>query len=113
MYWIKRLGLLDWEVRFKHGDKEGETKQFYANICTVQEPRFCVLRLCKTWEEGENSAELNTITLKKYALHEISHQLIAPLKCHATMRYTVEIEMDEAEHAIIQRLVNAFFEDGA
>jgi len=42
------------------------------------------------------------------AAHKVLHQLIAPLACHATERFTLEVEIDEAEHAIIHRLINAF-----
>lgn len=92
--------MLDWSVEYQHKP----TQDAYAKTWTDNEARTAVIVLATSLPKNPSDRELDRI-----AFHEISHLVFNDLTNEAKARYTVEYDIDRAEHAIIRRLENVIF----
>lgn len=97
--WQENLGLINWAFHFKHT----HTKDAYATTAWKTQDRMAVIRFCTSWDDTRPK---NDVELKRLALHEVLHVLLAPLISEAQWRYTSEDAIDTAEHAIVRTLEN-------
>jgi len=99
--WIRRFGLLDWRVYYRHEDSVGKAR------CTIQhlEDRVCIITLSKFWEGIEPTND----EICRTAFHEVCELLLARLYTLSRRRFVGEGEIEEEHHAIIRRLEEAVF----
>lgn len=105
-YWLKKLGLVDWHVYFKHG----KLPDAYAQTSYSVSSRTATMTFNTSWDEYR---PINDSEIKKNALHEALHILTAPLFVEATSRYTTELDIEGAEHSIVYRLTNYIYDNDA
>lgn len=104
--WQQRLGLMDWEIYFMHGDC-GEA---YGQTCCSTNDRVATITLTKdSWDDLH---PLNEDTLHQVALHEVLHVLFAPMYAAAEKRFASRDEIDSAEHSIIRHLERIISDTG-
>lgn len=96
----KAFGLLDWELGFGHIEMRGGT---FADIRTTPAARFARLRLSTIW--NDNDVSLTEKDIRDAAKHEMIHLLIQPLSAAAAERCINADELEEREHAVVQRLM--------
>ena len=102
-YWLKRLGVLDYEVEYQHVALEGLGQTEYDVI--------------NRWAEMRLSADFGKTVptdreIKATAFHEVIELMMAELICIASSRYGVSgDDIERAKHRIIRQIENAFFSD--
>lgn len=101
--WQKKLGLLDWEIGFRHEP----IKHAYARTRWKMSAAFATVSFCTNWE---SELELSQANIQKTALHEMLHLLLAQMVCEAEDRYTNQTAIDIAEHRIIRTLESVFLD---
>src|SRR5258706_6388707 len=93
----KKFGLLDWNIQLRHVSIGAvELAQANSNC----EGCVATVTLNKNWKE------LDPITderIRRVALHEVIHVLLANLSYIASCRYITQSELDEAEHKVVRR----------
>jgi hypothetical protein len=109
-YWINRFGLKDWNFIFTFK----KTNDDYFAVTTPDAiSRTSNINLETAWEDiclDDLSGDLER-TLKHVALHEVIHNLVAPLLFVATNRRDDETLINAEEHALIMRLCTTLLED--
>ena len=98
-YWIKRYGLVGWELHFDHDVAD----QNRATCVTYGPGRMCALTLGTEWHGLEPTPE----RVAKTAYHEICELLLADLVEAATDRKFDPENIEAKTHAIIRVLENA------
>lgn len=105
-YWIKRFGLLDWEITYEDKCRgEFSLAELYYHVTA----RFATLRLGKEWPDRH---PVNDREVRKSAFHEVCHLLIV-LFDGANRNFDSSLAEDRNHsevHAFIQRMVNAVWE---
>lgn len=96
---LTKLGLIEWTVFYDHAKTEGA----YASTAWKLSGMTARITLCTDWDELRPKG---VTELKKLALHEVMHILMAPLVAEAEDRYANETAIQTAEHSIIRRLEN-------
>jgi len=100
-YWIRRFGLLDWNIDYSHDLSSGG----YKATCTTQlDDRTAMISLSIDWLDNEPTV----INIKLVAFHEVCELLLARFDFIAKARYLQLEDVDEERHSIIARLQNAF-----
>lgn len=103
--WIDRFGLGDWRIDCYHEHNMDEAK---ASCVFRSQGMAADLYLERGWEEEA----VTNHKIKKVALHEVSHILLAKLYILANSRFGVSEEnVVEATEGIIRRLERAFGEE--
>lgn len=97
--WLAVLGLQDWDVEFEHVFLEGR----FASCHNQPSSRKATIALSTCW----GSWRPTTARLRRSALHETSHLLLADLWDAAERRYVTLEELHRAEEAVVTRVVNA------
>ena len=97
--YVKALGLTDWSIHYAHEQLD----DLYAETRTNVGSRVATIALGTYWDDLR---PLTDTELKKLALHETLHVLLAPLMKEATERYTTPYGLEQFEHDVIRRLEN-------
>lgn len=103
--WIKRWGLLDWDIIYTHVDLNTDLARLKSNYTG----KNAVISLGINWEE--EYSPITTYQIKKSAFHEIMELLLAEYDAIATSRCINEDEVNNARHTVIRRLENVVFEE--
>jgi hypothetical protein len=90
--WVELLGLGDWALEFEWKHTEGTEALVEATLCQ----RLATVVLAKEVQDGRDVKEL--------AKHEAMELLLMPLRVLAMERFSTCPQIDEAVHAVIQRL---------
>ncbi|MHC4417213.1 MAG: hypothetical protein ACYSU6_01360 [Planctomycetota bacterium] len=102
-YWIKRLGITDWEISFEHQDFEDRV----AGISWNYKQRWAVLYLSKDF----GTIEPTDYEIRNSAYHEVKEVMLAPLRCISSWRYIQPDQIETEIHAVIKRMINCYFEE--
>jgi len=95
----KNLGLTNYDLIVKH---KTDSNNSLASISLNQLSHYkATIYLSEDWD-----CEISDIELKKKAFHEIGHLLLHRICEIATARFVNNDEIDEAEHEVINRLIN-------
>lgn len=97
-YWLKRYGLLDWELYFTFK----KDTEFRAQLNYKFRAHIAHFYLSSEW----GVIEPTTIIIRKQAHHEVLELLLARFGTIAESRCIMESELDETRHAVIQALIN-------
>lgn len=97
--YVRLLGLVDWSIHYEHCD----LPENYANTITNVSGRVARIEFGKYWDDLRPKTNEE---LRKLALHEVLHVLLAPILKEATERYTQPYVIVDLEHEIIRRLEN-------
>ena len=99
LYWINKLGLQGWEVKFE----EIKDEKSWARVRWNYKSQKAVIEFSTTgWQESD----LNIEAVKKTALHEVLHLLLGILWDLAEERVWDEEEFEKETHTIINKLIN-------
>ena len=98
-YWLRELGLDHWHVYYQHKKVEGA----YAQTSYQVSSGVATITFATSWDEFR---DVNDKELRANALHEVMHLVTAPLLVEAVARYSTQLDIDTAEHAIVVRLAN-------
>jgi len=107
--WLDIYGLKDWLITVtlgipdKHKVEAGEYKAVCISDLTSMQAEIVIN---ETWEDKPTEQKL-----KESGFHEATELLLSPLNIIANTRYISEKEIDQARHAIIQRLYNTVCQD--
>lgn len=101
-YWVKRLGLTDWEIYYGFDDKD---KDSFATVNWRYKARKATIFLHKNWDVPNVNIDIER-QIKTSALHEVLHILLARLNGLANDRTLDEIEYDSEEHGVINTIIN-------
>ena len=108
--WVDNYGLKEWLITISLGLSIECMEHFNNPPEAVCEPDLDAMQaniaLNDTWP-NEPTRE----RLKEAAFHEVTELLLAPMNILASERYTTEDQIDQARHAIIQRLYNVVAQD--
>lgn len=96
---IEQLGLRDWSIHFDHCDVDGS----YALTTSNTGGRVATIQLGKYWDDLRPKTDG---AIRRLALHEVCHVLLAPLLKEAKERYTTPYILEDIEHDVIRRLEN-------
>jgi len=98
--WIKKFGLKDWDITYKHEKIEslGTTKWHIID-------RWVDITLSKDFGKTESSK----YEVKQTAYHEVIELLLAEFNTLAESRYSTYNQLETARHAIVQRMINCQF----
>lgn len=99
---LTQLGLNDWEVYFEHVHLDGR----YAACSFKRLGRKATISMSTSWGPFAPTAA----SLKRSALHEVLHLLIADLSCAGASRHATADELEQAEEALVTRLEKALGE---
>jgi hypothetical protein len=98
--WIDYFGIKDWDVIFEHA----ETITGGVAECEVDlKAKLAVLRFDEKAHEYPN--------IKQTAFHEAVELLLARMRTLCEARYITDSEVSEANHEVVQTLVNTVFKD--
>ncbi len=97
--YINRFNLNNWDVYYKLEKLEGNRSEIGFKLGGYVATIF----LDAGW--SSKISPLNNIELRKCALHEIIHLLLARLSTNANERFVQEADVKEAEEEIVRRLV--------
>jgi len=100
-YWIDKFGLKEIELTIGHDQTDDDARAF---ACSDTESKTCQIVLQKNWNLIPENEEIERI-----AFHEVIETLLGDLWFHAMNRFSTELEMESARHAIIRRLENVFW----
>ena len=98
-YQIK-LGLTDWKIAFTI---DSSLVDAYASTSWNLRAYIATMFFTGEWDD---MIPKNYENIRRIALHEILHLLMAPLTNEARERYTTESLIESIEHNIIRRLEN-------
>ena len=101
--WIDIFELNNWEVAFKHN----KSKNALAYCLTDVSCYKATIHLCKEWKKDE-PIEFTNESIKKIALHEVLHLLLARLSDYGNSRFLSCAELGEAEEELVNKLINVF-----
>jgi hypothetical protein len=104
IYWIKRFGLIGWDITFIHGEQNEDN---LASISFNVAGAWCIFYLNTDWDDNI----LNNLEVRKSAFHEVCELMHGKFFVLATSRYISEDQLHAASHEIIRILENAFFEN--
>lgn len=96
---MDRLGLKEWSVHYDHRHIDDVYAQTYWQLSSG----VATIVLSTYWDDLRPKTDDE---IKRLALHEVLHLLMAPLVAEASERYTNSLSIDTAEHLIIRRLEN-------
>ena len=105
-YWIRRFGLLDWEISYAYGCFNNDN---LAEIAVNTTARSAIIRLAKEWIDYRPITEK---AIRRYAFHEVCHLLTVTFdSSHDEWdSQDKEIKNDSEIHGFIQRMLNAVWE---
>jgi len=103
---MDKLHIAGWQVYFDHDDI-GTT---FANVAINYQGRVVTFTLCDDWKPTD-IRPLNKTELRKTALHEVVHLLIAPVRCIGVERFITEDEFDTAVEDLTVRLQHIFWKE--
>jgi len=95
--WRVKLGLTNWAVYYAHGKTEGS----YAETGWKTSAAVAAITLSTDWDDFN---EPTLPELRRLALHEMLHVLMAQLISEAQDRYATQLAIETAEHSIIRQL---------
>lgn len=101
---VQVLGLTEWSVLYAHEHFANE----FANTNYQVSSATAVITLSTYWDGLRPKTDL---ALRRLALHEVLHIVLAPLVAEAMERYTNQLTIDTAEHLIIRRLENMIIKE--
>lgn len=96
---VEQLGLKDWSIHFGHEHVDG----VYAETLTNAGGRVATIRLSTYWDDLRPKTDAE---IKRLALHEVCHVLLAPILKESKERYTTPYLLEDMEHDVIRRLEN-------
>ncbi len=101
--WIRKLGLTNYG--YSIGFSKEKTK---ANaVCNINLGAAHIdITLYNDWGDIDIPTDE---ALECTAMHEVTHVLLARLRLNGDTRFIMEDEIQEAEHEIVRRLENVFF----
>lgn len=100
--WIKRLGLKDWDVEFKHSKDSKSLGNCNWNIID----KWAVIILAVDWGETKPT----DYEIKSTAYHEVHELLLAMMYTLASYRYSFSDDQYQSErHSVIQCMLNYYF----
>ncbi len=91
------LGLKNWGLYFEHT----KLKTAYAQTAWSTNAMAATIKFTTNWD---NTRPKNDLEIKRVALHEVLHVLLAPLVSEAEFRYSTEDAIQMAEHSIVRQL---------
>lgn len=100
--WIDRFGLTEWTVHFKFNSLSDRYIRARTNYDI--NAGSAAITLNRDSENDPTKVYYGT-SLADTAKHEVLHLLFAKLSSKATSRYLNDGELEEAEHAILMRLM--------
>lgn len=99
LFWIEKLGIKNYSIHFDHRLEESMHARTYWNLGDG----IALIVLSTEWDELRPKTDKE---LKRLALHEVMHILLAPLVNCAMDRYTTADAIETAEHSVIRQLEN-------
>jgi len=103
--WIKELGLIGWDVSFKH-DGEKNDRGWLGWCSTNCVGRSATIGLCKDWK----GVEIDDYQVKRTAFHEVCELLMSRFDTIARTRIIGPDEIDEERHNIIRIMENMIWD---
>lgn len=94
--WQSKLGLVDWDIQLRHG----KTVDALATTNVNLTGRVATIVFATVWPNDLITDE----RIKRVAVHEVLHVLLADIVIIGESRYISDSEMEPAEHAVIRRL---------
>ncbi len=101
LYWIKKFGLLDIEIVYKHEGDSGDRGHCYYNM----PGRIATLVLETMW----TNIEVTENAIKDTAFHEVLELLLGDLVWLAEARYVTPDSIDAACHRVIRVIENVMY----
>jgi hypothetical protein len=102
IYWIKKLGMLDWEWFFEWGDIEDRAEVEYDIENTMAQVTFS-----KNWGDLNPSPYF----IRKCAFHEVMEVFFGTMATIAIKRDFNPSSLVEATHRMIRTMENTFYEE--
>ena len=99
--WIRKFGLLDWEIHYGYDDDNDCRASCTAN----KEGMIAMLYLSRAWNTYKPKQE----EIRKMAFHEVCELLMSKFRLAAEQRYTTDNELETERHAIIRVLENVLY----
>jgi len=105
-FWIKRLGLTDWQVYFEFEKLE---ENDFAQIKWNYKGSKATMYLNQEWRNVPKFLNKEH-QLEQTALHEVLHLLLARLNAWANDRKWDELEYEAEEHRVIHQIMQVLLE---
>ena len=105
--YIDKFGLIEYELYFVHGcpDDNSDFSDALSEISTLVEGKAATFYLNTDWTDALD--KICDETLKRIALHEVLHLLLAEYWYYASSRFGVsKTVLGTVEHTIVRRLEN-------
>lgn len=100
--WIDIFELNNWDINFKQNKTKNAIAYCYTDINSYQ----ATIHLCKDW--SSEKMEFTDKNIKKTALHEVLHLLLARLSDYGGSRFLTNDDFIEAEEELVNKLINVF-----
>lgn len=97
--YLDKLGLKEWSVFYNHAVLEDA----YATTAWKLSGYVATITLNQEWDDLRPKSDRE---IRRVALHEALHLLLAPIAAEASERYTTQLQLEVAEHQAIRRLEN-------
>jgi hypothetical protein len=102
LYWVKRLGLMDWRLGFSWMDDDSDL---------IAQLRYDVVNRTAEFSLNRSLSFRKTMRdLRRTAFHEALELLHCQLEAAAEARYIGQTEIREQVHALIRTWENVFFD---
>lgn len=98
--WMNEFKIGGWEVYFKINE---EDKESLSGCSWNLKGKVCTFELNRNWPEGD---KVDNNNIKKSALHEVLHLVIAKITTMAVRRYVNRDQVEEAEEEAVNTLIN-------
>jgi hypothetical protein len=98
---VNLFGLTDWKISFEHKDLEDD----YVRLSWDYSGSVACFFLCTNWDR-EEAVPLTNEAIKKIALHEVCHLLVAPITSLGEARFVNEGEITDENERLARQLTN-------
>jgi len=105
-YWVKRFGLLGWDILYQHEDVDDGSAAYLLYPADLSE-RLVTIGLSETLGDRQYGQEY----IKKLAFHEVCELLLCRFVHIAADRYAQKKDILEESHNVIMTLENAVWSE--
>ena len=102
MYWIKKLGMVDWEWFFQWDETEDR-----ANVSYEISDMMAIVTFSKNWTDLEPTP----YQVRKCAYHEIQKVFLGTVATYAVNRQISAEALQNIMHRMIRTMENVYFDD--
>lgn len=103
--WSSLLGVKSWEIDFTHGNREGDVRNYRAQVVDVPYNRLAIIYFETLWDHRPLKKEISMV-----AFHEACELLFSELTLMFDERKFDELQRELEVHKIIRLLENILFE---